>query len=173
VSATNRGAERRPYDDYSTPAWCTEAIMREIVWGHNPLILEPCAGDGSIVHVLEPWLFRKTSPSIVAIDIRYGQDFLAMDLDRRFDFVITNPPYSLAQEFVTKALEVANCTIMLLRLGFLAGQHRREWWRKHPPTALFVLSKRPSFTGRGTDATDYAWFVWDSTGRQKRGLYWL
>ncbi|WP_436663579.1 hypothetical protein ACOALA_13645 [Alicyclobacillus acidoterrestris] len=95
------------------------------------------------------------------------------DDSERYDFIITNPPFSLAQEFVEKSLTLANCVIMLLRLNFLASGKRKEFWEKHPPTAIHVLTKRPSFTGTGTDATDYAWFVWDTTGRQKRGLYWI
>jgi len=38
---------------------------------------------------------------------------------------------------------------------------------------MFVLSKRPSFTGKGTDATDYAWFVWDKTDRIPRGIHFV
>ena len=41
---------------------------------------------------------------------------------------------------------------------------------ENTPTALHVLSKRPSFTGKGTDATDYAWYVWDKTERLSRGV---
>ncbi|SFU70692.1 hypothetical protein [Alicyclobacillus macrosporangiidus] len=174
MSATNRAlTKRHPYDAYSTPAWVTEAIVREIVWGTDPHILEPCVGQGAILNVLV------NSPVVPPAyydycEIQEDRDFLTYDFnDRRFDFVITNPPFSLAQEFIERSLTLANCVIMLLRLNFLASRQRKEWWQKHPPTAIHVLTKRPSFTGKGTDATDYAWFVWDTTGRQKRGLYWL
>jgi len=36
---------------------------------------------------------------------------------------------------------------------------------------LHVISKRPSFTGGGTDATEYAWFIWDNTDRIERGIF--
>jgi hypothetical protein len=170
MSATNRGAARKPYDAYQTPPEVVEAMMREIVWGRSPTIMEPCAGQGNIVRVLHEYL---PDAEITEMDIQRGQDFLKADIHERYDFIVTNPPFMLAKEFVDKSLRVANCVVMLLRLGFLAGQKRREWWRRNPPTALFVLSKRPSFTGQGTDSTDYAWFVFDNTGRQKRGIYWL
>lgn len=50
---------------------------------------------------------------------------------------------------------------MLLRLAFLESKKRCDFWQKHPVSKLYVLSERPSFTGAGTDATAYAWFVWN------------
>jgi len=49
---------------------------------------------------------------------------------------------------------------MLLRLAFLESKKRKPFWDKHPVTQLYVLSERPSFTNKGTDATAYAWFIW-------------
>ena len=60
---------------------------------------------------------------------------------------------------------------MLLRLNYLGSITRHEWWKSSPPIAIHVLSKRPSFTGTGTDATDYGWFAWDKTDRIKRGIF--
>jgi hypothetical protein len=175
MSATGRClTKRHPYDAYSTPAWCTEAIAKEIVWNDSATILEPCAGEGAIVDVLCMYPHAHMRTLDINPDCRMGGgfDFLKYD-DDRVDFILTNPPFSLAQEFVEKSLSVANYTIMLLRLNFLASKSRKEFWEKHTPTAIHVLTKRPSFTGTGTDATDYAWFVWDATGRQKRGIFWL
>jgi len=169
MSATNRGVVRRDRDAYPTPTWCVEAIVGQLVWPANPSILEPCIGTGAITEVLE-----RVSNDIEWAEISLGRDFLTWDFGRRFDFVITNPPFSLAQEFVDRSLELADCVVMLLPLSFLASRKRREWWRGRRPTALHVLSRRPSFTGDNrTDAMDYGWFVWDKTGKQKAGLYWI
>lgn len=43
---------------------------------------------------------------------------------------------------------------------------RADFHRRHP-SDVFVLPRRPSFTGGGTDATEYAWFVW-GPGRGNR-----
>lgn len=53
--------------------------------------------------------------------------------------------------------------IFLLRTNFLESKKRFEWWQDKPPTKLYVLSKRPSFTGKGTDATSYSWFIWEKS----------
>jgi hypothetical protein len=88
----------------------------------------------------------------------------------KYKTIITNPPYSIAQEFIEKCFEIANQEteiIMLLRLAFLESKKRYEFWQKHPVNELYILSERPSFTGKGTDATAYAWFVWNGSDKQK------
>jgi len=49
----------------------------------------------------------------------------------------------------------------------LESKKRKDFWQRHPVNGLYVLSERPSFTGGKTDAAAYAWFVWNSSGRQK------
>jgi hypothetical protein len=49
------------------------------------------------------------------------------------------------EEFAAHGLEVASEMMLLLRLNFLASAKRRAWWKAHEPSALFVLSERPSF----------------------------
>ena len=49
-------------------------------------------------------------------------------------------------------------------LQFLESEKRFKWWQEHPLSGLYTLHKRPSFTGRGTDATSYSWFVWERGG---------
>lgn len=67
-------------------------------------------------------------------------------------------------EFLEKSMKIVKKNgkvIMLLRLGFLASEKRFNFMKENPPTDVLVLHKRPSFTGKGTDAQEYAWFVWD------------
>jgi len=71
----------------------------------------------------------------------------------------------LALEFLTKSLDEANTVIYLLRVNMLGAQCRKDFWNSHPPSPLFPLAKRPSFTGGSrADATEYAWFAWDRGG---------
>lgn len=171
MSATNRGSKRHQYDFYSTPVHCTEAICSQLVFPQRSCILEPCSGEGAIARVVE----RFTNEQMMEFDIQRGEDFLELDMSTygRFDMVITNPPFSIAQEFVEKSLLISNCVVMLLRMNFVASAKRKEFWERNPWTGCGVLTKRPSFTGKGTDATDYAWFIWDKTERQRKGMFWL
>lgn len=145
--------ERRAYDVYETPAWAVEALLKVVPIDSNLKYMEPCRGSGRIYNHLplgSAWG-----------EIRQGVDYLQTEYNH-VDVIITNPPYSLAQEFVTKALGEADAVVMLLRLGFLESTRRWEFWQENPLTSLLTLSKRPSFTDDGkTDGSGYAWFVWD------------
>jgi hypothetical protein len=170
LSATNRGASRRPQDFYETPAWLTEAIipiLREHLYPiEDPRTLEPAAGQGAILRVLE-----EAFPNAVidSGDIGTGQDFLTYPYDPHYDLIITNPPYSLALEFIQRAMAFRHfhhhnhhpVICMLLRVNFLGAQKRARWLREHTPS-IYVSPRRPDFTGEGGDATEYAWFIWDA-----------
>lgn len=97
-------------------------------------------------------------------------DFLELDIDKKYDVIIGNPPYSLAKEFVEKSL---NCLkddgvlIFLLRTAFLESKSRYEFWQKNPLSGLYTLSKRPSFINGRTDACSYSWFVWDKSDKNQ------
>ena len=160
MSATNRGAVRRLDDFYETPPWLTEALIPHLQPYRPHRILEPAAGGGAITRVL-----RRHFPGgiIVEGDIRTEQDFLTHEYAPPFDLIITNPPYSLAKEFIERALPLRSnrgAVVMLLRINFLGGQKRARFLRAFTPS-IYVSPRRPSFTGGGSDATEYAWFVWD------------
>lgn len=154
---------RNRYDAYPTPEYCVDGIMDELMLPVGFTYLEPCRGGDVIFN-------RLPEPRIWA-EIQQGVDYLSMPFPA--DVVITNPPFSLALEFLTKALAECHTVVFLLRLNFLGAQKRREFWQENPPSHLFVQSQRPSFTGGGTDSTEYAWFVWDRLGICKRppGVY--
>lgn len=154
MSATNRGAVRNEYDFYATPREPIEKILAEIDFSCISSFVEPCRGDGAIYNYI-------TCEKDYS-EIREDRDYLKMVFD--CDLIITNPPFSIALDFLEKSLKEAKTVVYLLRLNFLGSQKRKEFWQSNPPSHLFTLSKRPSFTGKGTDATEYAWFVWDRGG---------
>ena len=175
MSATGRGTIRNESDFYSTPEWCIDSFLKEFGEPIGSLVYEPCAGNGVIIKSLHK---NFKSLSIKANEIRQEEtqnlyqagadgvlsmDFLDFKGSNPFiDLVISNPPYSIAKEIIEKCFEYSPKAeiVMLLRLGFLESQKRKQFWDKHPLTQLYPLLKRPSFTGKGTDATAYGWFVW-------------
>jgi hypothetical protein len=91
-------------------------------------------------------------------------DFLAMEKPTAPNpglWIITNPPYRFAQEFVEQASAFAARVIFLLRLNFLAdGRGRRAGFAEKTNPGVLVLPNRPSFNGWGGDACEYGWFVY-------------
>lgn len=165
MSSTGRGLPREANDFYPTPKWLTRAIVPKVT--NNPYtIFEPACGTGAIVDVM-----REAFPEayVYATDLTTGQDFLTTPPRREFNLIITNPPFSLAQEFIDRAMlwrrDSSSLVVMLLRLNFLGSQKRAEWWRSRPMPAVYVTPKRPPFGKNkhgkiGTDSTEYAWFIW-------------
>lgn len=156
MSSTNRGAVRNAADYYATPKSAFKPILPFLKEAPGP-IWEPAAGDGRLVR----WM-RDAGLDAAGDDLSNGYDYLK-DTSYRGGTVITNPPFSLAFEFCKHATNISGDedeAWMLLRLNFLGSAKRAEWWRDHEPSALFVLSPRPSFTEGGTDSCEYAWFYW-------------
>lgn len=164
LSRQSAGVRLNATDFYPTPLWCAENL--NINWSAFKTAHEPCKGDGRLYDFL-----ASKGLDTSYTEITEGLDFF--DWDDNVDLIFTNPPFSLAQEFITHSVARANTVIMLLRINFLASIKRYDWWAKTPPNALYVLSKRPSFTGSGTDATDYAWFVWDKSGNIPAGIHFV
>jgi hypothetical protein len=186
MSATGRGAIRKANDGYATPGWCVERLMERVTLpgGHW---LEPCAGYGSIINRIEG---QRTDVAWSACEMRaeheprlreYGcraihiGDFLSIAkaghtaLWPRFDVVITNPPYYFARQFVQACRPLARVVVMLLRVNILGGAKRQPWLSQDMPD-LYVLPDRPSFKATGaldTDATEYAWCVWEGAPRTR------
>jgi len=160
MSATNRGSERRKDDFYETPDYTVKSLLDNHTIKYPAL--ECSCGRGAILKHLD----RELSDGCdINPDFNpdVTDDYLTQVLVRKYNTVITNPPYVLAQEFVQKALkdvEMDGEVIMLLRLNFLESIKRQSFWKTNPPSHIYVMAKRPSFTGKGTDATGYAWFVW-------------
>lgn len=56
----------------------------------------------------------------------YKEDFLKFNEDFQYDFIVSNPPYKIAKEFVLKGFKVAKEQYQLLRVSFLEGKARYE-----------------------------------------------
>lgn len=188
MSATGRGKKNRdPFDYYPTPAWCVERFLEKAggrlkkgTW------VEPCAGDGAIIRAASPFAVDvqwhavefqaqfekrlKNTPGVTHVDI---SDFLVWQYKPqkanpgvKADVILTNPPYKMAQDMIKHAMTQADQVCMLLRLNFLASEVRCEWMQKHTPD-VYVIPNRPSFRGKGSDACEYGWFVWDNQATGK------
>jgi len=165
MSSTHRGAKRAAADLYSTPIESFDVLQPYLPNGDGVKFWEPACGDGRLVRRLREWGRKAGGADITPPAGFRTADFL-QDNTRR-DFIITNPPFSLALPFCEHALDRGREVMLLLRLNFLGSQKRREWWRVNEPSAVFVLSDRPDFTGGGGDSCEYAWFYW---GRRWTGI---
>jgi hypothetical protein len=111
-------------DFFETPYSMSEQLFENEFNNENEnfgkRILEPACGNYAIYKILKKYFSR-----INCIDIKYGQDFF--NYHHRCNYIITNPPFSLWDEFVQKAKQVAIEKFAFLgRLEFLTGISRHE-----------------------------------------------
>lgn len=83
------------------------------------------------------------------------------------DWIITNPPFKIAEQFASRLLPLASCGLALLvRSVWLEGTGRYErLFRPTPPALIAQFSERvPMTKGRwdpdASTATSYSWVIW-------------
>ena len=139
---------------------------------------EPACGEGHMAAALRPYF-----AAVHASDIhdhpggeRHGPplDFLSPAADRidGADWIITNPPFGLAAEFVAAGLRRARRGVAILaRTSFFSAATRFELFFR-PEQRLYAFApffERPGMVlgqwdPKASTATDYAWFVWMQPG---------
>ena len=162
-------ANRRAEDFYVTPVFAIKALQERETF--NGVGWEPACGDGRIAKMLGCERATDIRPETGAGG---GIDFLLEQCE--VDFIVTNPPYSLALQFVKHALECAPKVAMLLRLQFLEGKERRAFFAKWPPARIYVFSERlncdPDSDGKG-GMMCFAWFIWERSYHGLPILSWI
>lgn len=179
--------ERQTEDYYATPDIATELLCGLEVFSKN--ILEPACGEGAISKVLKKYGYNVESMDL--IDRGYGKggvDFLQYDEMVDKD-IITNPPYSLAAEFVEHAMDIVtdgHKVAFFLKLTFLEGEKRRALFKKYPPKKIYVSVSRIDCAKNGEFKLDrdgkqkhsggavcYAWFVFEKGFKGSPILGWF
>ena len=169
-------------DDFPTPPWATRALIEHAIigqgWGEHQIremsVREPACNRGYMERPLGEY-FR----TVFASDVHdYGEgycigDFLGMERAPKTDFVITNPPFRLAAQFVGRGLEVATEGVaVLVRCAFTEGVERyQQLFSQRPPVTVAQFCERvPMVKGRcdqkASTATAYCWLIWDCTGKR-------
>ena len=170
-------------DDFPTPPWATRALIEHVIGRERvagKTCLEPACGRGYMAEPLRPYFARVLTSDIV--DYGYGDvaDFLSANPPADIDWVITNPPFRLAEDFFHHAMTIANVGVALLvRTVFLEGIGRLERiFSKYPPTFVAQFSERvPMVRGRldrkASTATGYAWVMWRKPLGADTRLVWI
>ncbi|MEJ7777653.1 MAG: hypothetical protein WKF52_09795 [Sphingomicrobium sp.] len=177
-------------DNFPTPKWATRALLEEVLRAGSDFkklsCWEPACGQGYMASVLGEYF-----GSVKASDIHpygYGEvyDFLASGLfnpnedSAEHDWIITNPPFRLGEEFILLALKRARKGVaMLTRTVFLESVGRYErLFSVHPPTYFAQFTERvPMVKGRvdakASTATGYCWLVWKKPPAATPMLRWI
>ena len=101
-----------------------------------------------------------------------------MEYEKR-DNIITNPPYKNALEFAKHSVWIAEKKVaLLLKITFLEGLERREFFEEKPPVRVWVFSRRISLCKNGDENVGkgmfcLAWFIWEKNYKGKTEIGWI
>ncbi|MCZ4270756.1 SAM-dependent methyltransferase [Maritalea porphyrae] len=183
-------AQRHDKDDktdyYPTPLWATRAFCNWLEGNVGCLdklsCTEPACGEGHMSRALSEYFSSVASSDLVDRGFGQVQDYL-IGYEGKSDWVITNPPFAFAKEFILKSFEVASHGVaMLVRTSFLESEDRYlQLFKPFPPSFVAQYVERvPMFKGRidssGGTATSYCWVVWlkeDFNGGGHTRLHWI
>ena len=174
VSMKEQGYVRPEDDFFETPKVATCTMLNNVNIPRDVILWEPACGHGAISKILEKMYPNQVLSTELNTD-RYGVggvDFLKDGANfkpqGRF-WVITNPPFKLANEFVRKAFEYgAERIIFLLRFNYLeSGKVREDILNNGHLLRVLLMKERLQmypygWTGKKGSATqNHAWFIWD------------
>jgi hypothetical protein len=161
-------------DDFPTPPWATRALIEHVLDKAalaTMSCLEPACGAGHMAKALKEY-FRDVSHVRDFLTDPYGTDTC--------DWIVTNPPFRLAEEFVLQALRMARRGVAILaRTVFLESCGRYDAIFSTTPPSKFAqfVERVPMLRGRldekGSTATGYAWFVWEKEHVGTPRLMWV
>ena len=164
-------------DDFPTQPWATRALCRFLAQ-HDRVRFrtcwEPTCNRGYMARPLAEYFKH-----VRATDIHdYGwsgqdavEDFLFSSQGRAdapaADWIVFNPPFRLADQFITHALDQAKVGVAaFVRLQFLegVGRYRSLYGKRWPwvvmPFAERVPLVRSRIDPEASTATAYCWIVW-------------
>lgn len=140
-------------DEYYTPPWCVEALMRHL--HPEGYIIDPCVCDDP-----DSWGVRNKLRAL-------GHEAYALKCNvlemKKTDagMVVTNPPYSIAENVVRHILKWDRASCFLLRNEWDCAGSRKDLMDNL--SMKVVLTKRPRWIGGSTGSPrhNFAWYVFN------------
>jgi hypothetical protein len=170
-------------DDFPTPPWATRALIEHVLGGKkrvtSQVCLEPACGSGHMAKVLSEYFGKVKAADIHPYGYGGVHDFLATPHETNaFDWIITNPPFRLGEDFTLLALKLARRGVaMLTRTVFIesVGRYDRLFSINQPSHVAQFTERVPMVKGRldrrASTATGYCWLVWDKESSGVRSSY--
>jgi hypothetical protein len=148
------------HDHFDTPAYAVKPLLPYI----NPkwTVWEPTdtTGKSQITKMLCKYGCKVVSTGKKRFDFLYDKP----DFD--YDCIVTNPPYSLKDEFIDAAMELCDRWALLLPLTALEGVRRRKLFEEcGTDLGVLVLDRRVEYTG-GSVWFNTSWFCCGILPRQ-------
>lgn len=171
---------------FPTPPWAYRALIHEVLSRPSVGLIEPahtvwepaCGGGHGAIPLAETQQVFATDVHDWGFGDLRNVDFTMAPADVApfpIDWVITNPPFKMAEQFVLRALEIVRVGVaMLVRVQWLEGEDRyRSIWNAAGdakpllvcPFAERVPMIEAAWDPEASSATAYAWVIWTIGGK--------
>lgn len=101
--------------------------------------------------------FRDRGNKVITTSIKDNENFLQHVPKEEYDIIITNPPYSIKDEFLKRAYELKKPFAFLLPLESLGGKGRFELYSNYG-LEILVVNERIEFKKDGQVWFPTGWF---------------
>lgn len=124
-------------DNFQTPGSALDCLLPHLYGLHTPYlhdphlsicgmhVWEPAAGKGNLVKRL-----LQAGHVVTSSDILHGCDFLTADIPPGVEVIVTNPPYSIKNQWIERCYELGLPFALLLPLSALESKRRQAQWAK-------------------------------------------
>lgn len=145
-------------DDFQTPPEALNVLLPYLrkEWR----IWEPACGKGNLVRAFQEYGFET-----IGTDILSEKDFLKWQPIDNFHCIITNPPFSLKQQFLERCYELKRPFALLLPLTTFETAKRQKLFKENGLEVIF-MPKRINFETPNKVEKSSAWFAtaWFTNG---------
>ena len=166
-SANNTTNRRKQTDFYETPYSLTRKFLDVEEFDKSLTVCEPACGKGAITKVLkEYWNDNLVTAYDQEVNFIWGEN-------GHYDYIVTNPPFTTALQFINQAKIVARKKFaFLLPLSYLHGKARYDELytdREYGLKKVYVFTRYPMLGDElredgkyRTGMMVYAWYVWEN-----------
>ena len=165
-SSNNTTDRRKQTDFYETPYSLTRKFLDREYFDKSLSVCEPACGKGAITKVLKEYWDDNLITS-------YDQEVNFLWDTGHYDYVVTNPPFSIALQFINKAKRhVKSKFAFLLPLSYLHGKERYDEVysdKEYGLKKVYVFTRYPMLGDKlredgkyKTGMMVYAWYVWEN-----------
>lgn len=146
--------KRGPFDELYTTKEAVECILPFIPPGVKTIWECTAIENSEIVNVL-----KENGFEVISSHLNEGLDFFKYQ-PQHYDLIITNPPFSLKDQFLKRTFELNKPFMMLLPITTLEGKKRSEMFQKNK-VQILIPSKRFNFIKEKKGSWfQTSWFTW-------------
>jgi len=181
IGASNHSNRIREENDfYATEPKAINELLKVYKY-FNSNIWECCCGKGHLSEELKKHSYNVYSSDL--INRGYGKVESVFKKEYNNYDIITNPPFKIAEKIIEHLFKISENKVricMLLKVQFLEGKKRKEFFKKYPMKYLYVSSSRIRTCKNGNfekyknvNSIAYAWYIWEVGNKEETKIRWF